>query len=54
LAQAVVERFGGDLPSDMEDLITLPGVGRKTANVLRSVALTMAISVASRRRRLPP
>jgi endonuclease-3 len=39
MAQAVVERFGGEVPSAMEDLVTLPGVGRKTANVVRSVAL---------------
>jgi endonuclease III len=34
MATAVVERFGGELPSRMEDLVTLPGVGRKTANVI--------------------
>ena len=39
MAQAVVERFGGSVPSDMQDLVTLPGVGRKTANVVRSVDL---------------
>jgi endonuclease-3 len=33
-ARAVVERFGGEVPSTMEDLLTLPGVGRKTANVI--------------------
>jgi endonuclease-3 len=38
MASAVVERFGGEVPTAMEDLVTLPGVGRKTANVLRSVA----------------
>jgi len=38
MATAVVERFGGEVPRDMVDLVTLPGVGRKTANVLRSVA----------------
>jgi len=38
MANAVVERFDGEVPTDMEDLVTLPGVGRKTANVLRSVA----------------
>jgi endonuclease-3 len=38
MAQAVVDRFGGQVPSAMEDLVTLPGVGRKTANVVRSVA----------------
>ncbi len=37
MANAVVERFGGEVPSRMQDLVTLPGVGRKTANVLRSV-----------------
>ena len=34
MAQAVVERFGGAVPQRMEDLVTLPGVGRKTANVI--------------------
>jgi endonuclease III len=38
MATAVTERFGGEVPREMEDLVTLPGVGRKTANVLRSVA----------------
>ncbi|HKV55601.1 MAG TPA: endonuclease III [Candidatus Binataceae bacterium] len=33
-AQAILERFEGEIPARMEDLITLPGVGRKTANVL--------------------
>ena len=41
MATAVVERFGGVVPSAMEDLVTLPGVGRKTANVLRSVAMDL-------------
>jgi endonuclease-3 len=41
MAQAVTERFGGVVPSTMEELITLPGVGRKTANVLRSVAFEL-------------
>jgi endonuclease III len=38
MAQAVTDRFGGTVPSKMEELTTLPGVGRKTANVVRSVA----------------
>jgi len=38
MAQALSEHFGGEVPPDMEDLVTLPGVGRKTANVVRSVA----------------
>ncbi|MFL6206304.1 MAG: endonuclease III [Acidimicrobiales bacterium] len=41
MATGVVERFGGQVPSRMEDLVTLPGVGRKTANVLRSVAMDL-------------
>ncbi len=39
MAQGVSERFGGEVPSSMEDLTSLPGVGRKTANVVRSVAM---------------
>jgi endonuclease-3 len=31
---AIVERFGGEVPSTLDELITLPGVGRKTANVV--------------------
>lgn len=41
MATAVAERFGGDVPSAMSDLVTLPGVGRKTANVVRSVAFDL-------------
>jgi endonuclease-3 len=39
MADAVMTRFGGEVPTEMADLVTLPGVGRKTANVLRSAAL---------------
>jgi endonuclease-3 len=39
MAQALVDRYGGEVPGPIEDLVTLPGVGRKTANVVRSVAL---------------
>lgn len=39
LASDLTGRFGGEVPSRMEDLVTLPGVGRKTANVVRSVAM---------------
>lgn len=38
MGQALDERFGGRVPTELEDLVTLPGVGRKTANVVRSVA----------------
>jgi endonuclease III len=34
LGQALVERFGGEVPDTMDQLVTLPGVGRKTANVI--------------------
>ena len=34
LGQALVERFGGEVPGRLSDLVTLPGVGRKTANVV--------------------
>lgn len=34
MANAVVERHGGEIPRDMESLVRLPGVGRKTANVV--------------------
>lgn len=39
MAQAITTRFGGHVPHKMEDLVTVPGVGRKTANVVRSVAM---------------
>ena len=34
MARALVERFGGRVPESIEELVTIPGVGRKTANVL--------------------
>ena len=37
MARRLVENFGGDVPSDIDSLVTLPGVGRKTANVILSV-----------------
>lgn len=38
MANALVDRFGGEVPTSMRDWVTVPGVGRKTANVVRSVA----------------
>ena len=38
MASALVERFYGRVPENMSQLVTLPGVGRKTANVVLSVA----------------
>lgn len=37
MAKTVVEKFKGEIPMKVEDLIQLPGVGRKTANVITSV-----------------
>jgi endonuclease-3 len=34
MAAAITEQHGGNVPSEMEQLIDLPGVGRKTANVI--------------------
>ena len=34
IAQALCDRFGGEVPDRLDDLVTLPGVGRKTANVV--------------------
>jgi endonuclease-3 len=34
MAQALCDRFGGEVPPRLKDLVTLPGVGRKTANVV--------------------
>ena len=39
MANAVVDRYGGEVPTKLSDLVTLPGVGRKTGNVVRSVAM---------------
>ena len=41
MAHAVVHRYNGVVPHEIEDLVTLPGVGRKTANVLRSVVFNL-------------
>jgi endonuclease-3 len=38
LSQALIERHGGEVPADMEALQALPGVGRKTANVVMNCA----------------
>ena len=38
MARALVEKHNGEVPSDMNLLLDLPGVGRKTANVIQSVA----------------
>lgn len=41
-ARLLVEKFRGEVPSDLDSLITLPGVGRKTANVMLAVVWNKA------------
>lgn len=41
MANAVVDLHGGEVPPDMESLVELPGVGRKTANVVRGHAFKL-------------
>ena len=46
MARMLIERHHGEVPQDMNQLLDLPGVGRKTANVIQSVAFgksTMAV-----------
>ena len=45
MARAVVERHGGAIPADMDALTALPGVGRKTANVILGTAFGVAAGV---------
>lgn len=45
LGRALVERHGGEVPVDLEALVQLPGVGRKTANVLLGVGFGIAEGV---------
>jgi endonuclease-3 len=42
----IVEDFGGEVPDSMEELITLPGVARKTANIVLSSGFCMAEGIA--------
>lgn len=41
MARKLMDDFGGEVPSDIDDLQTLPGVGRKTANVIASVVFNL-------------
>jgi endonuclease III len=41
MATEVTERFGGEVPRKLSELVTLPGVGRKTGNVVRSVGMDL-------------
>ncbi|HCF80564.1 MAG TPA: endonuclease III, partial [Porphyromonadaceae bacterium] len=41
MARKLVSDFNGEVPSTIDDLLTIPGVGRKTANVMLSVAFDL-------------
>ncbi len=45
-AQMIMEKFGGKVPQTMEDLVTLPGVARKTANIVLSSAFGINEGIA--------
>lgn len=45
-AATVVHEFGGEVPSTMEDLLTIPGVGRKTANIVLNHAFGIDEGIA--------
>lgn len=42
MARMLVEEFHGEVPSDLDNLVRLPGVGRKTANVIQAVVFEKA------------
>ena len=42
MARVLMEKFDGEVPSTLDELLTLPGVGRKTANVIQSIAFGKA------------
>ena len=44
-ARRVVEQYGGEVPREMDDLLSLPGVARKTANVVRGECFGLADGV---------
>src|SRR6516162_7122929 len=44
-SQGIIERFGGQVPRTMEEILTLPGVARKTANVVLGTAFGIASGV---------
>ena len=45
MARALVEHHDGEVPLSLRELVALPGVGRKTANVVRSVAPDIPLAV---------
>lgn len=45
-AKQVLDNFGGNIPTDMDDLMTLAGIGRKSANVIRLEVFGIATGIA--------
>ena len=45
-AKTVIEKFGGEVPKNLEELVTLPGVGRKSANVIMLEAYNHPVGIA--------
>ena len=45
LSRMLVDEYGGEVPNDFDALLRLPGVGRKTANVMQAVAFGQAMPV---------
>lgn len=43
ISRILLERYGGEVPNNMEDLLQLPGIGRKSANVLLNVAFGQSV-----------
>ena len=44
-SKAIIEKFGGQVPNTMEEILTLPGVARKTGNVVLGTAYGIAVGV---------
>src|SRR5262245_21436183 len=45
VCRELVARFGGEVPRTMEEMVTLPGIGRKTANVILNTAFKMPTGI---------
>jgi endonuclease III len=45
VSQKLIDDFGGEVPQTMEDLISLPGIGRKTANIVLGEAMGIAAGI---------
>jgi endonuclease III len=45
-ARRIVDEFGGEVPNSMEDLVTLPGVARKTANIVLGNSFGTVVGIA--------